>query len=205
MYKANEIANVVTRDGEQLLILSIDSNTLPGVTVDTYSSFTGDGVEEQLLEDVDGEYDDYNWEYDSAAVLHGLALASIAEVRKQTAADGIFEAIEFESTWSPKEYNFRTDSYRATYVVNYAKLRTWAAAAKFDPEAYAALHHASRDGFASWVPGYLEDSATREGTILWLTIAAYIRDTLDTEAYMFALLSEADELWSAHTTFTLRG
>ena len=121
MYKLNEITLGADEHNRLTLTLDISSNTLPGVTVDTYQTFTGDSSDEMFLEGQtengeSGEWDDYDWTYDNDAIHRGLAEASIEAIVDQFCKPGgaeIIQSIELLSTWSPREYNFKTDSYTA--------------------------------------------------------------------------------------------
>lgn len=209
MYKLNEITLGADEHNRLTLTLDISSNTLPGVTVDTYQTFTGDSSDQMFLENQmeqgeSGEYDDYDWEYDNAAVHKGLAEASIEAIVDQFCKPGgaeIIQSIEFDSTWSPKEYNFKTDSYTARYVLNVLELERWAGN-NFSLPDYVRDFHQSYDGYMDFVSTYLEDPDTRVGTIIWLKLAAYFRAELDTEAYMNYMSERESEIWSSNTKVT---
>jgi len=208
MYKKSEIAIAVNDEGVDVLELEVSSNTLPGVTVDTYQTFTGDSSDQNFLDyqSEQGEpsdYDDYDWDYDNAAVHRELAEASIEAIIAQLGGKGVIESIELTSTWSPKEYNFKTDSYNALYTIDPAKLEEWADE-NFKLEEYLKEYHQSYDGYADFVGMYLEDPETQWGTLIWLKLAAYVRAELDGEAYMNYMCEREGEIWSNNTTVTPR-
>lgn len=209
MYKLNEITLGADEHNRLTLTLDISSNTLPGVTVDTYQTFTGDSSDQMFLEGQtengeSGEWDDYDWTYDHDAIHRGLAEASIEAIVDQFCKPGgaeIIQSIELLSTWSPREYNFRTDSYTARYTLTVQELERWAGN-NFSLPDYVRDFHQSYDGYADFVKGYLEDDERRVGTIIWLKLAAYFRAELDTEAYMNYMSERESEIYSSNTTVT---
>lgn len=203
----------VNEDGDRIVELDIWSNLLPHLSIDTYSTFTGDGWLESELEhfgsgDSDApydsdQYDDYEWSYDHPAILKVLAEASAGDVLDQLAGQGILLMVEVKDTSSPSEYNFTTDSYSAIWTVNLTKLEAWAAENGFEAQAYATEHHGSYDGFMSFVDRWLEDEP--EDTKLWLMLDAYFRAELDSDSQFNAVCEVEWEAYSDHTTITRIG
>jgi hypothetical protein len=190
-------------NGEKFVTLEVGSNLLAHLNVDTYSCFNGDSWVEQELEHFgSGEseapydsdnYDDYEWNYDHAAILKDLAEASASNVLEQLSHDGIIESIEVQGVDSPREYNFITDSYTALWTLNLTKLDGWAAENNFNAEEYLSEFHGSRSGFMSFVPSWFRDAP--EDTTLWLKLDAYLRAELDTDSQFYAV---AEAEWEAY-------
>ena len=96
----------------------------PTVSIDTYQSFTGESWLESefewLKEDTGVELDWSNADvsYNHDGIRQGLSEASIEGILYALPVDSPIESIDYVSSWSPQFYNFETDSYRATYVVN---------------------------------------------------------------------------------------
>lgn len=212
MYTESEFTRTVDADGAELVSFEVDSNTLPYVEVDTYGMHNGDNWTENTLENFgSGEsdapydspnYDDYEWDYDHAGIIKGLAETSIREILDQLAGDGVIKSIEFISTYSPREYNFTSDSFKARWTINLAKLTKWCDDAGFDPDEYAREFHSSYSGFISFVDGWLSDPDRRPGTVLWLRLCAYLRAELDEESLKMALWEDEDSIYDENVTIT---
>lgn len=199
---------VDSETGHRFAKFETDSNMLPVEQPDTYHTYSNEYAVEQFLEyqDENGEpsdYDDYDWKYDTSAVIRGLGELGAADVISQLGTD-ILKTVEVTSTYSPREYNFTTDSYRAVWEFDLDKLEAWAAENNFNARDYAKKHHGSYDGFMSFVEGWLEDERSIEGTSLWLTFAAYIRSELDENQNREAMLDGLSELWDQNMEPTLK-
>lgn len=193
------ISESVNEDGETIVEIELDSNLLPVLNIDTYQCFNGDSWVESELEsfseeeDKDLGYDDFEWQYDHAGIVKALAQASAETVLDQLATDGVITGVDVQSVYSPREYNFATDSYRALWTVNLSKLEAWCKESAFDADAFAKEHYSSYDGFMSFVPSMLRDD--REGTTVWLMIDAYMRSEYDEER---GFLHVAEAEWEAY-------
>lgn len=99
----------------------IDSRDL-AYTIDTYATFTGEGVEETEAEYYREEYDldDIEFDYDHAEVVKALAIQSVALLQHELIdnGDGIVRSIALKATASPQFYNYTTDSYTALWVID---------------------------------------------------------------------------------------
>lgn len=195
--------------GHRFAKFETDSNMLPVEQPDMYHSYNGDYFTERYLENMEedgkpSDYDAYDWTYDSMSVARELSEAGAADVVAQLSDQGIIKSAEVISTYSPREYNFSTDSYRAAWVFDLDLLEAWAKENNFDAHEYAQKYHRSYDGFMSFVTGWLEEERYIEGTTLWLTFAAYLRSELDEDQNREAMREVADEAWGNHTTVTLK-
>jgi hypothetical protein len=201
-----EISESVNEDGETIVEIVLDSNLLPVLNIDTYQCFNGDSWVESEIEHFmeetgkDLDYDDFEWQYDHAGIVKALAEASAETVLDQLASDGVITGVDVQSVYSPREYNFATDSYRALWTVNLSKLDQWCKESAFDPDAFATEHYSSYDGFISFVPAMLEDD--REGTVIWLKIDAYLRSEYDEERSFYNVAEAEWEAYSNNVTVT---
>jgi len=104
-------------------------------TLDTYSIFTFDHAEESEIqyyneehEKPDGkeyEYDDFDWDYDNQGYLNALA-GNLLDMLNQNILDDVITKIEHDGkTYSPKEYNFKTDDADLQFTVNEEKLKEY--------------------------------------------------------------------------------
>lgn len=191
-------------DGDTLTI-SIWSSTLPVVHIDTYSTFTGDSTYERevehLIEEEDADPDTIDATWDHESIRRELAESSI-QYLLETVDRSVILNVELAATDSPKEYNFTTDAYDATFTVSVSNLKEWALETKFDVGAYVKEFHESYDGFISFVPGALERD--REAMTWYLTIAAYLRATLDPSDHDMHVWEAEDEIYSEHTNITFK-
>jgi len=195
--------------GHRIMKFATDSNMLPVEQPDMYTSYSGDSWTERYLENMEedgqpSDYDAYDWSYDSSAVCRKISEAGADDVVNQLSAWGIIRGVEVQSTWSPREYNFATDSYKAVWEFDADKLDEWAAENNFNAAEYVKQYHSSYDGFMSFVEGWMEDERFIEGTTQWLKLAAYIRSELDQDQQRMAMAEVEDEAWDESTTVTLK-
>lgn len=191
-------------DGDKLTI-SIWSSTLPHVHIDTYSTFTGDSNYESeveyLIEEEHADPDSIEATWDHESIRRELAEASIQYVL-ETVDREIIQNVELAATDSPREYNFKTDAYDAKFTVSASKLKEWAESVQFDVDAYVHEFHESYSGFISFVPNALERD--REAMTWYLTICAYLRETLDPSDHDSYVWESEGEIYSQHTHFTYK-
>ena len=182
-------------DDEGRLKVTIDSSMLSGVTVDTYSTFTGDSFTDQTIEyfsenlvvdyPINSEMDfapnvtsdDIDFKFDFEKILKELA---------ETAAEGFAEHCAFVenfdilSTFSPRAYNFSTDSFNATWTIDIDMLsREMSDAGIVDDidiaQQWALTEYESCSGFISYIPDYFEDN--RGWALVWAYLDRYLRFT----------------------------
>lgn len=194
MYTVEKFKN---EQGETMARIDLESNTLPYVSIDTYQTFTGDSwlesefeyLEEETGVKLDWSNADVNYNHDG--IKRGLAEASIEGILNAVDTD-LIESIEYVSNWSPQFYNFQTDSYRATYVVNWTRLKRWLKDSGQDREEWMRERWSSYDGFISHMyPGYWNDPEWRPGMKVYATIAMYLQEVLDEET-PFMHVAEAE-------------
>ena len=105
-----------------------------------------------------------------------------AEIQKRLAALGMKVKIEFEAVYSPKEYNFTTDSLNATITVNTYNLKRYFIKHKEKLRQYFVDTYTSRDGFASfydndidrWIYDYLPNKLRKKGNVLGAMLEAIL-------------------------------
>jgi hypothetical protein len=205
MYSVEMFKNA---DGEKMARIDLESSTLPYVTVDTYQTFTGDSYVEQTYEWVQEEYGvELDWrnsdvKYDNDRILKELAETSIAGIVNQL-YDSPIESIEYVSHWSPMYYNFQTDTYTATYTVNWTKLQKWLKKSGKDREQWFIDRWRSYDGFHSYMyPGYWEDPQYKQALLVYATIAMWMEENIDGEQlFMFMFENEYEIFMNAVEVF----
>lgn len=195
--------------GHRIMKFETDSNMLPVEQPDTYGSYNGEYATEQWLEGQEEEglptdYDAYDWTYDSAAVIRALGEAGAENVISQLSDAGIVRSVEVLSTYSPRQYNFATDSYRAVWEFDADALDAWCIEHNFDAAEYVQKHHRSYDGFMSFVGSWITDPHYIEGTTQWLKFAAYLRAELDQESQTSAMAEAEFEAYSNSTKAELK-
>ena len=209
-----QLNTVTLESGDVVATLNIGSNMLPHVTVDTYGTFDGSSffaMETENWVDEHGFNDD---EVDvrltdSDAILRGLGEVMLAEMSNQLEPwvpnpddRVIVTPGELTSVYSPRYYNFQTDSFAADYAVNLTALSEWLTDFGFDGEALEAWGRrqwASRDGFFSFIPSRLDSSDERTETLAWLATYLYLEQTLDAEALMYAGAEREGDLYMNNT------
>ena len=199
MYTVEKFKN---DDGDTMAKITLSSNTLPYVSIDTYQTFTGEswleGEYEYLKEETGVELDWSNSDvkYNHQGILQGLAEASIESILNQM-YDGIIESIEYRGASSPAYYNFETDRYEAEYVVNWSRLKKWYRKSGKDREEWMKERWSSYDGFHSYMyPGYWNDPQWRPGLKVYATIAMYLEEVLDKDD-LFMHVAEAE--WEVYS------
>lgn len=199
--------------GDVIATLNIGSNMLPHVTIDTYSTFDGSSF--------------FNMEADNWVVEHGFVDGEVdvnvsdAEAIRRELGQLMLDAMstqllpwtpcgdervvvtpgELTSTYAPRSYNFKTDSFAADYVVNLTALSEWLETWGIDAEAYGLDNFRSRDGFHSYIPGRLDDyDGERTETLVWLGMYAFLESELDEEELRFAGAEAEADIYMNNTT-----
>jgi hypothetical protein len=198
-------------DGDTMAVISLESNTLPYVSVDTYQSFNGDSWVEQESEWLEQErgipeawrYVDFD--YDHRKILEELAEASIAGILNDLPVGSPIESIEYESNWSPSAYNFQSDTYTAKFTVNWTQLKKWLKESGRDREEWMRERWSSYDGFHSHMyPGYWNDPEWRPGMKVYATIAMYLEEVIDRESQFMAVAEAEWEAYSNNVTLSIK-
>lgn len=197
-------------EGNTIAVISLESNTLPYVSIDTYQSFTGDSWLENefeyLAEENPGmEFDWSNTDvsYNHDGIKQALAEASIEGILGDVDPN-IIEGIEYESNWSPAYYNFETDTYTARFTVNWTLLKQWFKESGKDREEWMRERWSSYDGFHSRMyPGYWNDPDWRPGMKVYATIAMYLEEVLDRESQVMAVAEAEWEAYSNNAEITI--
>ena len=223
MYRLDEIDMSFDEHGQRIARFTIDSNLLPVVTIDTYSTFTGYSTIESEIEywaneeapDASLEPDDFESTVDFGDLKRDLAVTVVDWINENTGPiaygfDDPVPVVTFgavNSTYSPKYYNFESDSFNADVTVNVTELVKWLRAEHGSIvdaiESYADEHFKSYDGFMSFVTGALMDER-RAGTMLWLGLHMYLADQLDWGDFLMHMKEAESEIYTEHTTITLK-
>jgi len=101
------------------------------LTVDTYQTFDMSNVDDIIRDDLSErgiDFDNYNdIEYNSKDYLRNISQASVDYARENYINnDGIILSISDPiSVYSPKYYNYTTDSYNATWEISKPKLKAY--------------------------------------------------------------------------------
>lgn len=223
MWNNDELEYSVNDDGDRIIKMSIGSNMLPHITVDTYQMWTTDSHEEMELDylimekgyDLEGGWGtDYDVTYDHAKILEGLAESCVNAMNDQDYGDMPFTVGEVTSAYSPSAYNFETDSFTADYELNVNRLIHWARnreewqGMKLEDaiDAYLRERYTSYDGFISYVTGALEDNSyrgERTATLVWGLLHAWMEFEFDRDAWLMGMYDGLTELYMDTVTFQL--
>lgn len=174
--------------------INLNSNNTP-FTVDMYQTFNGDGNDDQIIEayneqnNTDYSCDDFDWSYNTKAILEGLSNKSI-EYIKDNHTDDIIIGVELVSTSSPKYYNYTTDSHAAAYQIDDIKLLQYI--------------NKNKDDFFNWCkdqPWHIDISTD----ILDDNMLIYYISKLDIdrEDYFYDLYEVSGDLWYENTEYKL--
>ena len=197
-------------DGNIIAVISLESNTLPHVSIDTYQSFTGDswleGEFEYLASENEGmelDWSNTDVTYNHDGIKQALAEASIEGILNDVDPE-IILGVEYESNWSPSFYNFETDTYTAQFTVNWTLLKKWLKKSKKDREEWMRERWSSYDGFHSHMyPGYWNNPQYMFAMRVYATIAMYLEETLDRESQFMAVAEAEWEAYSNNAEITI--
>lgn len=180
-------------DDQGNLTIAIGSNMLTNVTVDTYSTFTGDSWQESEIDyfsedignwldhtmahgkSVDFDWDDIDFTYSFQGILSDLADSMATAV-----IENVYGITDYNitSTYSPAAYNFATDSFDADWTIDIAEMiEEYGDKDIADIEARAQDEYGSRSGFISYIPDYFENQYS--WAILWAYIDQILSDNFD--------------------------
>lgn len=197
-------------DGETIVKIDLESSTIPYVTVDTYQTFNGDSWAESeydWLQQEQGIEDAWRYvdtDYNTGKILEELSEASISGIVDQL-YDSPIEGIEYVSHWSPAYYNFQTDTYTATYTVNWTQLKRWIKEEGHDLEAWVQEHWSSYDGFHSHIyPGYWNDPEHAKAMRVWAAVAIWVEHNIDRDALFMHVAEQEWEIYSNNTTLSIK-
>lgn len=163
-------------------------------TIDTYSTFDLDSADEFIMENIkedhpeltDISYDDIDWTYDNKGYVQALA-DNWLKLMKEHIKDAIILDITSDGpAYSPREYNFTTDSAPVSFTIDQEALEAYIALHK---EAYEREKHRSYDGYM-WLGDELDNMflfyIEKESTQAY-TIDHYLTDQYEqVDAYEFA-------------------
>ena len=171
-------------------------------TIDTHQYFTGDDTDEMIIRDYNDEndtdldYDSFDWSYDHKAIVKELATASL-EWLQENILDDIIMNLDLVETFSPKFYNYSTDSYSLDIEID-----TGALDRLYDWSSY--------DGnFQAWLRDsdnqYLYETGTDDEQLDWK--AMYHLEQVATDEmkgdYLMAIHESSSELWYENTEMIL--
>lgn len=211
------------RDDEGRLRIHLDSSMLPGVTVDTYQTFTGDSWVDSEIDwlvgsaegmgsivdhpaagraEVELDWDDFDWTYDHQAILWALSEAAATGLVHDGGIcyDQIIVDAEVTSVYSPAAYNFATDSFAGWLTLDTEVLaEALEDMGTEELEAWARERYASCDGFISHIPRYFRDEP--QWALVWAAVAKVLADA---EYDGLMATAEAEhEAYSEHTRVEL--
>lgn len=180
-------------DDQGNLTIAIGSNMLTNVTVDTYSTFTGDSWQESEVDhfssDIGNWFDhtlahgksvDFDWEdIDFKYNFQGI-LSELADSMATSVIENVYGITDYKiiSTYSPGAYNFATDSFNADWTIDIEEMiEEYGDKDIADIEARAQEEYGSRSGFISYIPDYFE--IQYPWAILWAFIDQILSDNFD--------------------------
>lgn len=97
-------------------------------SIDTYNMFSGGSVDDYYIESYNDEhgtdytYDNFDWSYDHKQIVKDLAETSRDWIVENVVGDIVKDVGEILGTYSPREYNFRTDSWEAEWEIDDTEL-----------------------------------------------------------------------------------
>lgn len=208
MFREDEITYSTNEAGHKTATINVDSSNLPYVTVDTYSTFTGEGwwesTVDHLVETHGRDMPEVDYEVDHRKLLE--LLAENARDSLEACLPGVDPVVtlgEVTGVFSPRAYNFSTDSYNAHYTIDLELMEEWITEHEWDHEAYGLEHFSSYDGFHSYVPRWLNDEDYAVGVRLWLFLHAYIAEEVDRDEMFYALFEEDWSIFDQACTVTV--
>lgn len=180
---------------------------------DTYQLFTGDSWTSNTIEyfreeqGIDLTYDDFEWHYDHAGIVRGLAEALsewFQEVLMEIGLESLSNVTVVE-TWSPQFYNFTTDGFELEITCDPTELR--ALTHDFDVDQWVREYYRSCDGFISYVPRRMEDPDWRAGYDGEFRIEHLFAERFgagdpyeDSDPWKYHVWEQEDEVYEANTT-----
>ena len=97
-------------------------------SIDTYQLFNGDSADNAYIEyyndehDTDYTYDNFEWSYDHKQIVKELAESSREWLLENVVGKVVVGIGEILGTYSPKEYNFTTDSWESEWDIDEKEL-----------------------------------------------------------------------------------
>lgn len=222
MWRNDELEYFTNDEGDRMVKMSIGSNMLPKITIDTYSTFTGDSWEESELDHLTDTYGDrsyngecgyegldwdhYNFTYNHSREVEILAQWCVDAMNGMVYFDTPYEVGAVTSTYSPSAYNFATDSFTADYTLNMSKLIHWArsreewAGMMLEDaiDEYLRERYTSCDGFISYVTPALDGEyhGDRLATLVWGLFHAWMEYDFDGDDWFCSMLEDDYTLYS---------
>lgn len=199
-YIAQNRNQYVTDEANGLILFSVGSNMLSGVTIDTYSTFTGDSWQESevdyisqigewidhtqaLGKTIDVDYEDVDFNYNFSPVpaknIKGI-IPELADSMATAVINNVYGILDYKitSTFSPAAYNFATDSFDADWLIDIEEMvEEYGDMDIADIETRARKEYASASGFISYIPDYFETKYS--WAILWAYIDQILQDNFD--------------------------
>ena len=182
--------------------LQVNNQNTP-FTIDMYQTFTCESNDDSMVyyynseNDTELDYDSFDWEYDTEKVHQGLARASI-DWLIDNLDENIILNISLDGVYSPKFYNYETDSYTATYEIDSEKFTEYM-------KKNVASYHAWIEGQSYYINTIQADDITTENLeddMLSFYLESYM--TEETREDYFMVMHEVScELWSENTSMIL--
>lgn len=169
-------------------------------TIDTYQTFTGDQVDENLVdfynEDKGTDYtpDDFEWDYDMTGIVKDLAKLRAKALEQDS---DVIQSVKVVGTYSPKEYNYQTDS--ADFEITYDEQTVYDYIEKHATE-YAEWYKDS--GWYS-ATEWRDDDEHKEQNRETARLAYYLNKTMDHDTAYYALAEYEYDIYYEHITMKL--
>jgi len=168
-------------------------------TIDMYQTFNGDSTDESMLEyynddneqkkdpEKNYDYDDFDWTYNTKAIHQGLAQASIDYIKENIDQD-IIQDIELMKLFSPKYYNYTTDSYTMAIT--------------FDTEKLQKYIQENNTEYTEYFFEMVKKHQANEDDITW-SLLFYLQHEHDKEDYFYYIYEHSNDLWYENTEMKL--
>lgn len=170
-------------------------------TIDTYQTFNGDIVDEQMIEDYNEEhgtdynYDDFEWDYDHKQIVKELAERRASFLENES--DAIQKCVTL-STGSPREYNFSTDYGMFEITYDEDKVNDYI---KEHKEEYEDWYRDS--GWYSVTEWRDDDDKRKAENIEMAHLDYYLNKTIDNDTAYYALAEYENEIYWENTNMKL--
>lgn len=189
-----------TDEANGLILFGVGSNMLSGVTIDTYSTFTGDSWQESEVDyisqigewvdhtmalgktiNADWEDIDFNYEFNPvpAKNIKGI-IPELADSMATAVINNVYGITDYKitNTFSPAAYNFATDSFDADWLIDIDEMvEEYGDMDIADIEARAQKEYGSFSGFISYIPDHFENKYS--WAILWAYIDQILQDNFE--------------------------
>ena len=182
----------------KLVINSQDLGTIG--SIDTYGMFTGDSVDESLINlyneehGTDYGYNQFEWSHDHENIVKDLAECSRNWLVDNVVGSVVKEIGHIEGTFSPREYNFQTDSWEAEWTIDEQALADYIEKNKADYDAWYA-----QNSWKEHIDWRENDDPKKQELIILAQLQFYLEHEFDSESYNYYMWEMEFDIYAEHT------